>query len=102
MTSPTCLILNCTLKRSPDESSSALLGSQILSALMDYEVKGEMVRVVDHDVRFGVSTDEGDGDAWPQLRERILPASSPWPVRLAGKAPVHGMLATFAPEDHGR
>ena len=74
MTSPTCLILNCTLKSSPDESSSALLGSQILTALMDYEVKGEMVRVVDHNVRFGVSTDEGDGDAWPQLRERMLAA----------------------------
>ncbi|MER7559540.1 NAD(P)H-dependent oxidoreductase [Nocardioides sp. NPDC126508] len=71
---PSCLILNCTLKPSPAESSSALLGSQILSALMDHDVKGEMVRVVDHDVRFGVSTDEGDGDAWPELRERMLAA----------------------------
>jgi hypothetical protein len=24
------------------------------------------VRVVDHDVRFGVTTDEGDGDEWPR------------------------------------
>ncbi|EGD44090.1 divalent cation-transport integral membrane protein mnth (bramp) [Nocardioidaceae bacterium Broad-1] len=74
MTSLSCLILNCTLKPSPGESSSALLGSQILSALMDHDVKGEMVRVVDHDVRFGVSTDEGEGDAWPELRERMLAA----------------------------
>ncbi|HEY9408643.1 MAG TPA: NAD(P)H-dependent oxidoreductase [Jiangellaceae bacterium] len=76
MPSPTCLILNCTLKRSPDESSSELLGSQILSALTDHGVKGEMVRVVDHDVRFGVSIDEGDGDAWPQVRERMLAADA--------------------------
>src|SRR3546814_15446213 len=33
-----------------------------------------MARVVDQDVRFGVSTDEGDGDEWPQLRERMLAA----------------------------
>jgi multimeric flavodoxin WrbA len=29
---------------------------------------------VDHDVRFGVSTDEGDGDGWPALRRRVLAA----------------------------
>ncbi|NYI78100.1 flavodoxin family protein [Nocardioides panzhihuensis] len=69
-----CLILNCTLKRSPHESSSELLGSQVLSALRDHGVDGEMIRVVDHDVRFGVTTDEGDGDEWPQLRERMLAA----------------------------
>ncbi|MEI7056658.1 NAD(P)H-dependent oxidoreductase [Nocardioides sp. CCNWLW239] len=74
MPSLSCLILNCTLKRTPAESSSALLGSQILSALADNGVKGEMVRVVDHDVRFGVSTDEGDGDEWPRLREQMLAA----------------------------
>ncbi|GGU35266.1 flavodoxin family protein [Nocardioides albus] len=74
MTSLSCLVLNCTLKRSPAESSSELLGSQVLSALRDQGVSGEMVRVVDHDVRFGVTTDEGDGDQWPQLRERMLAA----------------------------
>ena len=35
-----------------------------------------MVRVVDHDVRFGVSIDEGDGDAWPQVREGMLAADA--------------------------
>src|SRR5690606_11664498 len=33
-----------------------------------------MVRVVDHDVRFGVSTDEGDGDEWPTIRDQLLAA----------------------------
>ncbi|WP_432876860.1 flavodoxin family protein [Kribbella sp. CA-245084] len=32
------------------------------------------MRVADHDVRFGVSTDEGDGDEWPALREKMLAA----------------------------
>ena len=32
------------------------------------------MRVVDHDVRFGVSTDEGDGDGWPAIRAKLLAA----------------------------
>ncbi|WP_231248646.1 flavodoxin family protein [Nocardioides furvisabuli] len=69
-----CFVLNCTLKASPAESSSELLGSQVLSAFADLGVRGAAARVVDHDVRFGVSTDEGDGDAWPALRRQVLDA----------------------------
>ena len=68
------LVLNCTLKPSPQESSSELLGTEIVAALADHDVDAEMVRVVDKDVRFGVSTDEGDGDEWPELRDRMLAA----------------------------
>lgn len=69
-----CLVLNCTLKRSPADSSAELLGTQVLAAFAELGVDGAMERVVDHDVRFGVSTDEGDGDAWPMLREKMLAA----------------------------
>jgi multimeric flavodoxin WrbA len=74
MTDLTCLVLNCTLKPSPGESSSQLLGSQVLEAFRDLGVRGSIERVVDHDVRFGVSTDEGDGDGWPALRQKMLAA----------------------------
>lgn len=70
----TCLVLTCTLKPSPADSSSDLLGSQVLAAFADLGVPGSMERVVDHDVRFGVSADEGDGDAWPTLRDKVLAA----------------------------
>ena len=70
----TCLVLNCTLKRLPAESSSQLLGSQVLDAFRELGVRGDMERVVEHDVRFGVSTDEGDGDGWPVLRKKMLDA----------------------------
>lgn len=69
-----CLVLNCTLKKSPAESSSDLLGSQVLAAFADLGVAGSMERVVDHDVHFGVSVDEGDGDGWPGLRTKMLAA----------------------------
>ena len=68
------LVLNCTLKPSPAESSTEVLASEIAEALGRHEVESEHVRVVDHDVRFGVSTDEGDGDAWPEIRRRMLAA----------------------------
>jgi multimeric flavodoxin WrbA len=72
--SPTALVLSCTLKRSPDESSSVLIGQEFLDALGTHGVTGELVRVVDHDIRFGVTTDEGEGDEWPTLREKMLAA----------------------------
>src|SRR3954462_10624547 len=68
------LVLVCSLKKSPAPSSSEQLGREVLAALADHDVDGEVVRVVDHDVRFGVSTDEGDGDEWPALRRKLLDA----------------------------
>ncbi len=71
------LVLVCTLKQSPAPSSAQLIGSQVLDqirAQADGEVQGEVVRIVDHHVSFGVSTDEGEGDEWPQIREKVLAA----------------------------
>jgi multimeric flavodoxin WrbA len=68
------LVLVCSLKKTPAPSSSERLGREVLTALADHDVDGDVVRVVDHDVRFGVSSDEGDGDAWPALRRRMLDA----------------------------
>ena len=70
----TALVLVGTLNKSPAESSSELIGRHVLDALEKQGVSGEIVRVVDHDVRFGVSTDEGDGDEWPQIRWKLLAA----------------------------
>lgn len=72
MTDLHALVLVCTLKPSPADSSSSLLGTQLLRELEKHGVTGDVVRVVDHDVRFGVTTDEGDGDEWPRIRERML------------------------------
>ncbi|MCR2815264.1 flavodoxin family protein [Microbacterium jiangjiandongii] len=66
------LVLNCTLKPSPAESSTDLLAQQVLDALAPHDVTGETIRVVDHDVKPGVEADMGDGDAWPLIRGRVL------------------------------
>jgi multimeric flavodoxin WrbA len=68
------LALNCTLKPSPSESSGDLLAQQVLDALAPHGVEGEIVRVVDFDVKPGVEADMGDGDEWPVIREKVMAA----------------------------
>ena len=46
----------------------------MLDALAEHGVTGEIVRALDHDIKPGVTSDEGAGDAWPALRERVLAA----------------------------
>jgi multimeric flavodoxin WrbA len=70
----TYLGLNCTLKRSPADSSTQVLLSQITHRLEQGGARGGSERVVDHGVKFGITSDEGDGDGWPALRRRILDA----------------------------
>ncbi|MFF3728381.1 flavodoxin family protein [Streptomyces erythrochromogenes] len=64
--------LVCTLTPSPSPSSSQLLAEQTMAALAEHGVTGKVVRVADHDVKPGVKTDMGDGDAWPEIRDTIL------------------------------
>lgn len=70
----TALALVCTLKPSGEESSTELIAGQVLAELKKHDVTGDSVRVVDHDVKPGVDTDMGDGDAWPALRKKVLAA----------------------------
>lgn len=70
----TALALNCTLKSDASEGSStdamiAVLGK----ALGEHDVKiAETIRIAAHNVKPGVTSDEGDGDDWPSIREKIL------------------------------
>lgn len=70
------IAINCTLKRSSGEQSSTdkmigLLGEEL--AKHDVEVT-ETIRIADHNILPGVSSDEGEGDEWPEIRRRILAA----------------------------
>ena len=68
------VVLNCTLKRSPHASNTAALGRVVSDALERDGVSVEEIRLVDHDIRPGVSSDEGDGDEWPPIRAKIVSA----------------------------
>jgi len=71
------IALNCSLKpSSADEPSSTdrMIGL-IAQHLAREDVRlAETIRIADHDVKPGVTSDEGGGDAWPALREKVLAA----------------------------
>ena len=65
------VILNCTLKRSPEISNTRALIDKAVKLFHEKGVETEVIRVVDHNVRFGVSSDEGEGDEWPEILKKI-------------------------------
>lgn len=68
------LAINCTLKSDPAEPSSTDAMIAVLAkafAERDVEIT-ETVRVAGLNVLPGVTSNEGEGDEWPGLREKIL------------------------------
>jgi multimeric flavodoxin WrbA len=68
------IALNCTLKPDPAQASSTDAMIAVLRAAFakqGVEVT-ETVRVAALDIKPGVTSDEGPGDAWPALRAKIL------------------------------
>ena len=68
------LALNCTLKADgSEESSTDAMIAVLAEAFSQYDVTvSKTVRVAALDIKPGVTSNEGDGDAWPGLREKIL------------------------------
>ena len=70
------IAINCSLKGTGGEESSTdrmigLLVSELKKRGVGFR---ETIRIADHDVKPGVTSDEGGGDAWPDIRRRILEA----------------------------
>lgn len=68
------VVLNCTLKRSPDVSSTEALARVVIAELEAGGVDVELVRLVDLDIKPGVSADEGEGDDWPAVDAKLKAA----------------------------
>ena len=68
------LFLNCTLKPSPESSSTEALARVVAGQLKKDGVETEMVRLVDLDIKPGVRSDEGEGDDWSAVRRKIIAA----------------------------
>ncbi len=68
----TAIAINCTLKAEGESSTDAMI-AVLGAALAEHGVTlSETIRIAAHDVKAGVTSDEGDGDAWPAIRDRIL------------------------------
>jgi multimeric flavodoxin WrbA len=70
------LAFNSTLKSSAasENSSTDKLLDLIAEEFKKHDVEMETIRLADHDIKPGVTSDEGEGDAWPKIREQVLSA----------------------------
>lgn len=70
------IAINCSLKRSAGDgepSSTDRMIGLLAGELKKHEVElVGTIRIADHDVKPGVTSDEGPGDDWPDLRRQIL------------------------------
>lgn len=70
------LAFNSTLKSSAasENSSTDKLLGLIAEEFKEHGVETDTIRLADHDIKPGVTSDEGEGDAWPKIREQVLAA----------------------------
>ncbi|MFF6879331.1 MULTISPECIES: NAD(P)H-dependent oxidoreductase [unclassified Streptomyces] len=67
------LVVNCTLKKSPETSNTEALANVVVEQLRKEGVEVDVVRAVDLDIAPGVTSEPVyDGDAWPGVHERLL------------------------------
>lgn len=65
------LFLNCSLKKSDETSNTEAFIAHAEKIFRELKVETDKIRLADYNIRFGTSNDEGDGDAWPQILEKI-------------------------------
>jgi multimeric flavodoxin WrbA len=73
----TAFALNCSLKASTaaEKSSTDRLLSDLIAGLEKHAVTADkIVRAADKNIKPGVLSDEGPGDDWPEIREKIVAA----------------------------
>ena len=82
------LLLNATLKRSPEPSSTgALLDYAGEGGLREHGVEVEQVRLAGHVIQPGVVSESvRDGDEWPAIHARALAAD----IVVSGRRPGSG------------
>lgn len=70
------LACNCTLKSSSasEESSTGKLLQLIADKFEKHDVETEIIRLADFDIKPGETSDEGEGDTWPAIRDKVLEA----------------------------
>ena len=68
--------INCSLTSSEHSSNTQVMVEDVVGHMRRYDpdLVFETVRVVDHRVMGGVTLDEGEGDEWPAIAEKILAA----------------------------
>jgi multimeric flavodoxin WrbA len=71
----TAAAINCSLSAKGRASSTDAMIAVLAGHFADQDVTvGDPIRIAAHHVKWGVRSNEGDGDDWPAIREQILAA----------------------------
>lgn len=65
------LFLNCTLKKSPEVSNTEALINKAVKLYSELGVESKILRMIDYNIPFGISSDEGEGDEWPEILDKV-------------------------------
>lgn len=68
------LILNASLKSSDEESNTGYMAKEVAAILEQEEAEVEIVRLADYRISFGIDTDMGGDDQWPEIYEKVKAA----------------------------
>ncbi|MCA0986742.1 flavodoxin family protein [Guptibacillus algicola] len=68
------LFLNCSLKDSNETSNTDALYKEAETIFHEEGVESETVRVADYNIAYGISEDEGKGDEWPIIFDKVKAA----------------------------
>src|SRR6201996_6123753 len=101
------LLINCTLKRAPNFSNTGALAEKAAGQLKELGFETEIIRLNDYNILTGNSSDEGDGDEWPLILEKIkacqvfIIATPIWMGHLASPSQkvIERLDAIFRDED---
>lgn len=65
-------LLNCSLKSSESQSNTQLLADHVVSRLQSKDVHVDQFRLADLHLPYGVQTNLGGSDDWPQVHDVIV------------------------------
>lgn len=69
----TATAINCSLSAKGRKSSTDAMIAVLTEHFAEHDVTvGDPIRIAAHNVKWGVSSDEGAGDDWPKMRDQIL------------------------------
>ncbi|PXW92130.1 multimeric flavodoxin WrbA [Streptohalobacillus salinus] len=74
MTEVKVLFLNASLKDSSEVSNTEALYEEAKALYEKEGAKTESIRLADYNIRYGISGDEGEGDEWPGILEKVKAA----------------------------
>ena len=70
------VVVNCTLKRSPEASNTQALADRSIGVLTEQGVAVEVIRAIDHDIATGVQPDMTEvgweRDEWPAIFDKVM------------------------------